>query len=338
MFPYNFKVWGYPAAEMNASWTGERVAMVDLEKTHRDFINYSLSSGIEKQAELVDKNWGPNSTFKYPKYGGNASIWKGVGFMLDEKNLKLNTKIVEVDGEKREVKLAGDKTESYDYLISTIPLDLLLSSLLKANNKINAEAVFSKLGRPRFSKTHVIGLGFDGETPEELKAKSWAYFPSLERSPFYRMTVFSNYSPFNVPKPGEQWSMMFEVCESPFLPRNSDTMIEETIQGALNEGLVRPEHLDSIASKFHFGSDYGYPTPYLNRDKFLAEVEPVLRGELGVYSRGRFGGWKYEVSNQDHSCMQGVEAVDCILFGCEEQTFFHANHVNGRKDTSRRLF
>jgi hypothetical protein len=151
------------------------------------------------------------------------------------------------------------------------------------------------------------------------------------------MTVFSNYSPYNVPEPGKQWSMMFEVCESPHLPRVSADMIDETIQGALAEKLIFEKDLDSIVSKHHFSSDYGYPTPYLKRDEFLGEVEPLLRKQLQIYTRGRFGGWKYEVSNQDHSCMQGVEAVDNILFGCEEQTFFHADHVNSRKETTRKF-
>jgi hypothetical protein len=39
---------------------------------------------------------------------------------------------------------------------------------------------------------------------------------------------------------------------------------------------------------------------------------PALE-RLRIYSRGRFGAWKYEVPNQDHSCMQGVELVDRLL-------------------------
>jgi len=38
----------------------------------------------------------------------------------------------------------------------------------------------------------------------------------------------------------------------------------------------------------------GYPTPTLERDGVLKQVLPKLQ-EMGIYSRGRFGSWKYEV-------------------------------------------
>jgi hypothetical protein len=48
-------------------------------------------------------------------------------------------------------------------------------------------------------------------------------------------------------------------------------------------------------------------------------VLPALAAK-GILSRGRFGAWRYEVSNQDHSCLQGVEAVDHLLMQTVEQT------------------
>lgn len=60
--------------------------------------------------------------------------------------------------------------------------------------------------------------------------------------------------------------------------------------------------------------EYGYPTPTLGRDEVLAQALPWLQRQC-IWSRGRFGSYKYEVGNQDHSLMLGVEATDNILFG-----------------------
>ena len=60
--------------------------------------------------------------------------------------------------------------------------------------------------------------------------------------------------------------------------------------------------------------EHGYPTPHLNREGALTEALPYLR-EHNIWSRGRFGSWRYEVGNQDHSLMLGVECADNVLFG-----------------------
>jgi hypothetical protein len=86
---------------------------------------------------------------------------------------------------------------------------------------------------------------------------------------------------------------------------------------------------DEVVSLWHRRLAKGYPTPFLGRDTILDAVEPRLRA-AGIYSRGRFGGWRYEVSNQDHSLMQGVECVNHLLLGEDELTWFHPTVVNGR--------
>jgi hypothetical protein len=52
--------------------------------------------------------------------------------------------------------------------------------------------------------------------------------------------------------------------------------------------------------------------------------------KLQILSRGRFGAWKYEVGNQDHSFMQGVEAAEFVISGSPEVTVFHPNTVNAK--------
>jgi hypothetical protein len=43
--------------------------------------------------------------------------------------------------------------------------------------------------------------------------------------------------------------------------------------------------------------------------------------ERDIYSRGRFGAWRYETSNMDHSVMQGVEVIDRLLLHQAEKTW-----------------
>ena len=51
----------------------------------------------------------------------------------------------------------------------------------------------------------------------------------------------------------------------------------------------------------------------------LEKALPWLR-QSGIWSRGRFGSYKYEVGNQDHSLMLGVECADNVLFGSKVRT------------------
>ena len=67
--------------------------------------------------------------------------------------------------------------------------------------------------------------------------------------------------------------------------------------------------------------EHGYPTPSLARDGALEQALPWLR-TAGIWSRGRFGSYKYEVGNQDHSLMLGVEAADNVLFGSKARSQF----------------
>lgn len=91
---------------------------------------------------------------------------------------------------------------------------------------------------------------------------------------------------------------------------------------------------DEIVSIYYRRIEHGYPTPSLDRDAALNVALPWLQKQ-GIWSRGRFGSYKYEVANQDHSCMIGVEAVDNILYGAKEFTLLFPSLTNegGAKNT-----
>ena len=133
---------------------------------------------------------------------------------------------------------------------------------------------------------------------------------------------------------GPYWSIMLEVSESSMKPVDNDNMLKDCIIGLLNTEMLKPD--DQIVSTYHRRFDHGYPTPTLEREGVLKDLLPKLQ-DMGIYSRGRFGSWRYEVGNQDHSFMLGVEAADNIVNGAAELTLNYPDFVNGRVNHERRL-
>lgn len=117
-------------------------------------------------------------------------------------------------------------------------------------------------------------------------------------------------------------------------PVDVENILKDSIQGLLNTEMLKPG--DEIVSTYHRAFDHGYPTPSLEREGVLKELLPKLE-DMDILSRGRFGSWRYEVGNQDHSFMLGVEAVDHVVQGAVELTLNYPDFVNTRKNTERRL-
>jgi protoporphyrinogen oxidase len=298
LFPYNRKVWAYDPARLDVGWMGERVATVDLRRVLR---NVAL--------QRDDVGWGPNSTFRFPLHGGTGAIWTSVAAQLPQERQHYGRALVAVDPPARTATFADGTSHRYDYLISTIPLDLLLG-MLRCRPELSASA-----REFVHSSSHIVGIGVRGRPPADLTTKCWMYFPE-DRVPFYRVTVFSNYSPNNVADISSQWSLMAEVSESPEKPVGS-CVVDEVVAGLADCRFIDPA---DVVSRWHRRLEHGYPTPWLGRDEVLDSIDAALRAD-GIFSRGRFGAWKYEVSNQDHSVMQGVEAVDHILNAGDERTY-----------------
>lgn len=305
--PYNFKVWGYPLEQLGVGWMGERVAVPDVDRIRRN-----VSTGQD------DVSWGPNRTFRFPLDGGTGAIWQGVSSLLPAGKQRFGARVIAIDDRRRLVTLAGGDVLTFDTLVSTMPLDRLcelLPSLGPAERGLADALVHSSV--------HVVGVGLAGARPDSLARKCWMYFPEAG-SPYYRVTVFSNYSPRNVP-PGDCWSLMAEVCESPVKPVNGSRVATDVVDAMRKDGLLLPN--TRIASVWHRREEHGYPTPFAGRDDVLGPLRRALEARR-IFSRGRFGAWKYEVSNQDHSFMQGVELAERLVLDAAEVTIDQPDVAN----------
>lgn len=302
MRPYNFKVWATLPERMAYSWIGERVSLVDME-------------GVLKNIVLEEDNvgWGPNNTFRFPKHGGTGAIFQALAARVQDR-IHYGQTVARINANAHAVTTAQGLTVTYDKLLNTGPLDLLTREWLHAPDAALVEAA----KHLAHNSVHVSGVGLDG-TRED--SRCWMYFPEAD-APFYRVTNFHNYSPNNTAQPGSQRALMCETSSSQHKPEDLETLFERTLHGLNNAGMLLQAEQAHIVSRFEMSREYAYPVPTLERDAALSVIQPRLEA-LDIFSRGRFGGWKYEVGNMDHSVMQGVEWAQRILEDKQETTYTH---------------
>ena len=298
MIPYNFKVWATPAELMNFVWIGERVSVVDVDTILRNVI-----LGEDQVS------WGPNNTFRYPLRGGTGHLYEGLRRYV-EPNLELQTVVTSVDPVAKQVRTADGRVWPYDVLLNTMPLNRLLT-LTEGVPGAVAQAGDQLV----WSGSHIVGVGIDRPANS---TKNWIYFPEPD-VPFYRVTYLSNYSPYMTAHP-DQTLLLTETSRSRYKPEDPATITDRVIDGLIATGLMTPEDRDRIVTTWLCSPDMSYPVPSVGRDAALGAIQPWLRSN-DIWSRGRFGGWLYEIGNMDHSTMQGVEFVDHILNGEPERTW-----------------
>lgn len=297
MLPYNFKVWATPAERMSWQWIGERVSVVDLERVVKNIV-----------LQQDDVNWGPNNKFRFPLHGGTGEIYRRLAARIED-HISYGQTVVALDTAARTVRTADGQQITYDHLLSTAPLDLLVRQWLADA----PPALVDAAGLLEHNGVVVSGIGTDAAHDD---ATCWMYFPE-DNCPFYRVTNFHNYSPHNVPAPGCR-GLMTETSFSPYKPEELSAVTPAAEQGLRNVRMLAPDA--GVRTRWEAVLPYGYPVPTLGRDRALATIQPWLEARQ-VYSRGRFGGWRYEVANMDHSLMQGVEWAERMLQSIPEKTY-----------------
>src|SRR5262245_39925193 len=298
MEPYNFKVWAHPLEMMDTRWQGDRVPNVDARRILENLVH-----------DRDDVSWGPNNTFKFPLLG-TGMLYERIAEALP-KPVRMGKEAVRVDTAAKEVTFSDGTSSSYDRLVTTMPITELVKCIDDC-----PPSVRDATADLHHTEGLFIGIGVAEECPS---TKCWMYFPGSD-SPFYRVTYLSNYSPQMTPGPGH-FSLLAEVSSSPYKREDPADVVDRTIQGMVACELLTPEQAEGkIVSRQLMRVPYSYPVPTVGRDTALAAIQPWLM-EHDIYSRGRFGAWRYEIGNTDHSVMMGVELADKLLTDRAETTW-----------------
>ena len=299
MLPHNSKVWTYPLELMDKNWISERVSPVNATRILENIIY-----------QRDDVSWGPNNKFKFPLYGGTQGIFKKIEPVVAE-YLFLKYELAGIDIKAKVARFKNSSEDRYDILINTSPLD----SLARMISPLKAD-LLKKADTLKHNSVLIVGVGLKGRCPEK---KCWVYSPE-GKAPFFRVTYFSNYSPNNVPDEKKYWSLMCETAYSRYSPQNKGRIIEKTLKGLKNCSILEGGYKERIVSTYLIDSDYAYPIPTLKRDLTLDALQGFLE-DNSIFSRGRFGAWKYEIGNMDHSFIQGVEIAEKLLLNKKESVW-----------------
>ncbi len=312
--PLNRKQWAHNAATLTDVWTAHRSGSTtrnvpDVE-IGRIFRNLILNQD--------DPGWTPETLVSYPATGGSGAIWSAVASAIPAEKMLLGTKVVAVSLAEKTATLSNGETVQFESFINTMPLDKLLQSIPERPDLAEKSKGFIR------ARSRLFGVGVQGEMPAKYQGLHSCQVVDAD-VPFWRLNFPMTVSSGN--GPAGCYSMLCEVSEPAELPAKPVEELRAEVERSLERMGLLGKPGQEIVSRWDYTVEHGYPVPFLGRDELLAEVQPVLE-QAAVYSRGRFGSWRYEISNQDHAYMQGVEVMRRILFRLPEETFGNAIAVN----------
>lgn len=149
---YGKKYHTVDADQMSTVWMGPRLYRPSMEEVIRGAVF----------SETPDVHY--ISDFRYPTEGGFVSYLKP---FMEKSDLKLGHEVVAIDPQAKTVSFANGVTESYDHLVSSIPLPDLIPMVKGAPDHVRAAAA-------QLACTTCITVNF-GVARDDFSPATWTY-------------------------------------------------------------------------------------------------------------------------------------------------------------------
>ena len=280
MVPFNEKLWQVPLDELTSDWVSWLVPKPEL----RDVVNGALG--------IKDKAFGYNPSFLYPRQGGIGALPKA--FLSGVQDIVYGSELVEVDTARRRATFHDGRTESYETLVSTMPVPELVRRCTDLPKAIREAAEGL-----RCVSVYNVNLGV---AREQVSDKHWIYFPEREY-PFYRAGFPMNFSPA-LGRPGCS-SLYVEISHQPESVTPPSELIRQIRAGLERAGIFRPDDEILVADV----KDIRYA--YVLFDRHRARTLPAILAELesrGIHSIGRYGRWEH--TSMEDAIAQGRQLAE----------------------------
>lgn len=281
-FPYQEKIFAYDVKRLSASWTGRFVPQTSLREMVRGALQANHPEDI-----------GYNAQFFYPQSGGIEYWIKKLHHQLQLPVYAAHT-VTKVDSTRKVVQFSNGREESYKYLITTMPLDFLLTHLQEKSHTALHKASQHLLCNS------VVNFNM-GIQRSNLSDKHWIYFPE-KQFPFYRIGFPHNFASSMAPT---GCSSLYG--EFSYLKRYDATVINHA--RAATKKLLNIQDHEVVTEKIiHIPHAYVIYDRW--RDRNLTNIHAQL-AEYDIYSVGRYGAWKY--SSMQEGVIDGKQIAEALV-------------------------
>lgn len=268
-FRYTRKYWGVEAKELETKWVGIRIHSPDLEQV------------LKGSYEVQKDNFYYTNFMRYPKKGGFRSILDKCRDGLD---IRLNKEVVRIDTKAKIVYFSDNSTQSYDRLISSLPLPEIAKMVDDVPNDVLKAAAAL-----RHTSGYMVSLGF--KSPDVAKYL-WFYIydEDILSSRVYSPSIKSADN-----APNGCSSLQAEIFfDSKSRIPNKDEVLNNTIEKLCSMGLFSKDDIAVSDIRFEKYANVTFDHDiYKNREIVLE----FLR-KSGIESIGRFGKWEYLWTHQ----------------------------------------
>lgn len=275
---YTQKYWTVPAETLGTDWIGARMRRADL----REVLEGAFTADTPNHYYVKE--------MRYPARGGYRAF---IEPLIEAADIRTGYEVQAIDPQSRWIGFSNGSTISYNRLVSTIPLPVLIDRMAGV-----PDAVASDAASLFATELDLVSVGFRRpDVPpalwfyiyDEDIAAARAYSPSWK-------------SPDNAP-PGCS-SLQFEIYSSRHAPqtRSPDALKEAVVAALATMGLAQAEDIVVL---------HHCRVPFANVvfDQGMEERRDRIRAwvaEQGIHTAGRFGEWGYLWSNQ--AMMSGLRA------------------------------
>jgi len=307
---YSEKLWGIPCSELDADFAAQRIKKFSLGEAIRSAVGFTRN----KHNTLVDR-------FAYPtggtgmiyermaeeirRRGGSVQLGKPIrGVLSDRTELHVvgpKGRTPRASRRVRGVELTDGSRRTYDQVVSTMPLTLLVRGLGDLPSEVQ-----TAVDALKFRNTILIYLHVDGN---DLFPDQWLYVHSPELNTG-RITNFRNWVPeLYGDRPSTILALEYWCYDHDEMWSAGDLQLvalarrEMAATRLVDPSAIREGHVVRLPRC--------YPVYRRGYKQHVAKIVEWLKTFQGLTAIGRYGSFKY--NNQDHSILMGMLAAENLL-------------------------